>query len=215
MRQIDFPIHIRLKWFSRYLWGKRPLKLLLLLLITGLTEISYSKNSDPVTYFENSGYKKTPKYVETLEFSKKLDELNPWAGLVVYGTSPQGRDLFCLVADRDGLVSPEEIHQAGRTVLMVEACIHAGEPDGKDAGLLLLRDMMHDKAKRKLLDTVTLVFIPIMNVDGHERFGRYNRINQNGPAEMGWRTNAQNLNLNRDFLKAEAPEMKLTLEPHA
>ena len=60
----------------------------------------------------------------------------------------------------------------------------------------------------ELLDHVTVLFIPIFNVDGHERFSKYNRINQNGPTEMGWRTTANNLNLNRDFLKADALEMK-------
>jgi murein tripeptide amidase MpaA len=58
---------------------------------------------------------------------------------------------------------------------------------------------------------VTFVFVPVLNVDGHERFGRWNRPNQVGPEEMGWRTTAQNFNLNRDYVKADAPEMQAVL----
>ena len=96
--------------------------------------------------------------------------------------------------------------------MLVQAGIHPGEPDGKDAGLMLLRDMVIHGKHLELLENITLLFIPIFNVDGHERFGPYNRINQNGPEEMGWRTNARNLNLNRDFLKADAFEMQYFLK---
>ncbi|MFH2056716.1 MAG: M14 family metallopeptidase, partial [bacterium] len=84
--------------------------------------------------------------------------------------------------------------------------------EGKDAGLTLLRDITVNGKYADLLDHVVVLFLPIFNVDGHERFGPYNRANQNGPTEMGWRTTAQNLNLNRDFLKADAPEMRAWLE---
>jgi len=94
----------------------------------------------------------------------------------------------------------------------VQACIHPGESEGKDAMLMLLRDMVIDKKNTHLLDHISILFIPVFNVDGHERFGPYNRINQNGPKEMGWRVTANNLNLNRDFLKAETPEMKAWLK---
>ena len=77
--------------------------------------------------------------------------------------------------------------------------------------MLLLRDLAVDPVRRRLLARVTLLFIPIFNVDGHERFSPYNRINQNGPEQMGWRTTAPNLNLNRDYLKADTPEMRAWL----
>ena len=77
---------------------------------------------------------------------------------------------------------------------------------------MLLRDIVIDGKYQELLENITLLFIPIFNVDGNERFGPYNRINQNGPEEMGWRTNARNLNLNRDFLKADTKEMQHFLE---
>jgi hypothetical protein len=74
--------------------------------------------------------------------------------------------------------------------------------------LLLLRDLITKNIHQELFENLSLIFIPIFNVDGHERFSPYGRINQNGPVEMGWRTTAQNLNLNRDYLKADAPEMQ-------
>lgn len=95
---------------------------------------------------------------------------------------------------------------------MIQAAIHPGEPAGKDAGLILFRDMIIHGKHTEYLENITILFIPIVNVDGHERFGPYNRINQNGPKEMGWRTNARNINLNRDYLKADSKEMRAFLK---
>jgi hypothetical protein len=89
--------------------------------------------------------------------------------------------------------------------------IHAGEIDGKDAGLLALREMLDGTAAPGALDRQVLVFVPVFNVDGHERFGRWNRPNQRGPEAMGWRTTGQNYNLNRDYAKADTPEMQAML----
>jgi hypothetical protein len=93
----------------------------------------------------------------------------------------------------------------------VQAGIHAGEIDGKDAVFFLLKEVLEKKIVPDPLKGLRLVFIPIVNLDGHERFGAWNRPNQVGPEEMGWRTTAQNLNLNRDFMKADAPEMQALL----
>ena len=87
--------------------------------------------------------------------------------------------------------------------MLAQAGIHSGEIDGKDAGLMLLRDMTVRGTRRDLLQQVNLLFVPILSVDGHERFSKYSRINQRGPVEMGWRSNARNLNLNRDYTKLE------------
>lgn len=164
------------------------------------------------TYYEKSQYLATPHYAETIDFCKKLDQGSPLLNYSTFGISPQGRDLPLMIADRNGNFTPEAVRKSGNAVLLIEACIHAGESDGKDAGLMLLRDIVFNKKYTQLLNHVTILFIPILNTDGHERFGPYNRINQNGPEEMGWRTTAQNLNLNRDFMKAEAPEMQAWLK---
>jgi len=96
-------------------------------------------------------------------------------------------------------------------VVLVQGGIHAGEIDGKDAGFLALREVLEGEAAGGALDKLVLVFVPVFNVDGHERFGAWNRPNQRGPVEMGWRTTAQNYNLNRDYLKADSPEMQAML----
>ncbi|MDZ4059540.1 MAG: M14 family metallopeptidase, partial [Bacteroidales bacterium] len=128
------------------------------------------------------------------------------------GTSPQGREIPLLILDKDGLTDPQEIRALGRVVILTEAAIHAGEPDGKDAGLMLIRDIAINKMFPGILDNVSLLFIPIINVDGHEDFGSHYRINQNGPEEVGARFTAQRFNMNRDFIKADAPETRALLK---
>jgi len=179
--------------------------------IIGILLISlntFAQPKDFTTYYEKSGYKETPRYDATIAYCKILDEASTQIKYTTYGKSPQGREMPLLILDKNGNFTPEAIHKSGNLILFIQAAVHAGEPDGKDAGLLLFRDIAIDKKMTELLNHVTVIFIPIFNVDGHERFGKYNRINQNGPVEMGWRTTASNLNLNRDYLKADAPEMK-------
>lgn len=160
------------------------------------------------TYYEKSGFKETPRYHETMDYCRRLDQSSSLVSMRSIGVSPQGLDIPMLIIDKDGLSDPGLIRDKGKLIVLLQACIHPGEPEGKDATLLLIRDLIIDKKHKGLLDKVSLLVIPIFNVDGHERFGKYNRINQNGPEEMGWRTTAVNLNLNRDFLKAESVEMK-------
>ena len=116
-----------------------------------------------------------------------------------------------LVASKDKAFTPEAAAKAGKPVVLVLNGIHPGEPDGKDACLILLRDMALGN-RPDLLDTLTLLVVPIYNVDGHERVSKWNRPNQDGPVEgMGFRTTTQGYDLNRDFLKADAPETRALL----
>lgn len=180
------------------------------LLLTSM--IGWAQSHDLSTWYEKSGGVKTPRYRETVDYCRLLDSVSEQVKFVSFGTSPRGRELPLLIVDKSGFHRPDDIKASGRLVLMIQACIHPGESDGKDAGFLLIRDIISRKEMSRLLDKVSILFIPIFNVDGHERFGPYNRFNQNGPEEMGWRTTAQNLNLNRDFMKADAPEMKAWLQ---
>lgn len=160
------------------------------------------------TRAEKTDYRETPRYDETIAYSQRLAASSPLIRYQSFGKSGEGRDLPLLVAAEGGTFTVQSARQAGKAVILIQACIHPGEPDGKDAGLALLRDIAITKTRKGLLEHVVILFIPIYNVDGHERFGPYNRINQNGPAEMGWRTNATNLNLNRDYMKLDAPETR-------
>ncbi len=186
---------------------------------------TFGQTTEWSTFYEKSGKKETPRYQETIDFCRQMDSHSPMITMAVFGKSPQGRDLPLMIIDKQGLTDPKSIRNAGKAIVLIEACIHPGESEGKDAGLMLIRDLVFDTLASdmqgspygkhpspELLDHVSIIFIPIFNVDGHERFGPFNRINQNGPKEMGWRTNANNLNLNRDFLKADTPEMQAWLK---
>jgi hypothetical protein len=94
---------------------------------------------------------------------------------------------------------------------MIQGGIHPGESDGKDAGFIALREMLSGTAAPGVLERIALLFVPAFNTDGHERVGRWNRPNQNGPEITGWRTTSENINLNRDYMKADTPEMQAML----
>jgi hypothetical protein len=105
---------------------------------------------------------------------------------------------------RDGVFDPEKIHASGRAVVLIQNAIHAGEMDGKDSCLALLRDILVTREKAALLDRVVMVILPIYNADGHERFGAYNRINQNGRRWGGARRREPPAEPH--YMKADAPE---------
>ncbi|HVG29909.1 MAG TPA: M14 family metallopeptidase [Pyrinomonadaceae bacterium] len=163
------------------------------------------------TRAEQTEYRETPTYAETLDFVRRLERASRVVRVTEFGKTGEGRALPLVVAAKGGAFTPAAARAAGKLVMLVQANIHAGETDGLDAGLALLRDMAITKSRESLLDHVTLLFIPVYNVDGFERRSPYNRINQNGPAEMGWRGTATNLNLNRDYMKADAPETRAWL----
>lgn len=164
------------------------------------------------TFAEKTDYHETPRYDETITYARKLADASPLIHYMSFGESGEGRALPLIIAASGNTFIPQAARSAGKVVLLVQACIHPGESDGKDAGLALLRDIAITKTRTGLLDHVVVLFIPLYNVDGHERFGPYNRINQNGPAEMGWRATSTNLNLNRDYMKADAPETRAWLK---
>jgi murein tripeptide amidase MpaA len=177
-----------------------------------LSLTSLAQIDEWATFYELSGNKETPRYRETMDYCKRLEMNSKWVHLASFGKSAEGRELPLLIIDNQGLTDPKSMHASGKLVLLIQACIHPGECEGKDAGLMLIRDIVIHKKFPGLLDHVSILFIPIFNVDGHERFGPYNRVNQNGPKEMGWRVTANNLNLNRDYMKADAPEMQAWLK---
>jgi hypothetical protein len=189
------------------------LALLLACLSPALAAAPATKPGTPLTTLaERSGFTKTGRYDEVLALCDAFASTYPDAvRCETFGTTPEGRPMKLLVASRSGALSPQQARERGLPVLLVQGGIHAGEIDGKDAGFQLLRQMLDGEAAPGALEKVVLLFVPVFNVDGHERFGRWNRPNQRGPEEMGWRTTAQNYNLNRDYMKADAPEMQAML----
>jgi hypothetical protein len=164
-----------------------------------------------LTHAEQTDYRETPRYEATIEYAKRLAQASPLIKFESFGRSGEGRELPLLVATEGETFTPEAARRAGKAVILIQACIHAGEPDGKDAGLALLRDIAITKTRPDLLRNLVVLFIPIYNTDGHERVSPYNRINQDGPAEMGWRTTSTYQNLNRDYMKADTPETRAWL----
>lgn len=149
----------------------------------------------------------TPDYQQTFAYLDKLVASDQRLNKISIGKSPQGRDIWMVIANQQGLKEADKLITQGKPTLLVQAGIHSGEIDGKDAGLMLLRDIIKG-GKDSLLDQVNLLFVPILSVDGHERRSPYNRVNQRGPVQMGWRTNSENLNLNRDYAKLDTVELQ-------
>ncbi|MES2669179.1 MAG: M14 family metallopeptidase [Pseudomonadota bacterium] len=168
--------------------------------------------TDLSTTAERSGYARTGRYDEVIALCDAFARRYPDAvRCIEFGTTPEGRPMKALVVSRSGARTPEQARSAGLPVVLIQGGIHAGEIDGKDAGFLALREVLDGKTAQGALDKLVLIFVPVFNIDGHERFGAWNRPNQNGPAEMGWRVTAQNYNLNRDYAKADTPEMQAML----
>ncbi|NMM41504.1 M14 family metallopeptidase [Pseudoalteromonas arctica] len=164
------------------------------------------------TDFELSKGLKSPNYQQTMAFVDRLVAANPTQFQVqTIAHSASGRAINMMVASEDGAFTPSQLMQNAKPTIFIQAGIHAGEIDGKDAMFMLLRDIATGK-RRDILSQVNILFIPILNVDGHERSSQFNRINQRGPVEMGFRTNANNLNLNRDFTKLDTPEVRGVLK---
>lgn len=164
------------------------------------------------TVAEKSGFQRTGRYQEVARLCEAFAQT--WRDsvrCVEFGRSPEGRPMLALVVTQSGALQSEQARKKGIPVMLAQGGIHAGEIDGKDAGFLALRQMLEGKTAPHALESFVFVFVPVLNVDGHERFGPWNRPNQNGPEEMGWRTTGQNLNLNRDYAKADAPETRAVL----
>jgi len=160
------------------------------------------------TRAELTDFAATSSYDETIDFIKKVQAHFPELYLGFYGTSGQGRPLPFVVVSREKAFTGRKAQKLPKPIVLIQNGIHAGEIDGKDASLMLLRDLAAGR-HREILEKVTLVVLPIYNVDGHERVSKYNRPNQDGPREgMGFRTTANGLDLNRDHLKLASEEAR-------
>jgi murein tripeptide amidase MpaA len=186
----------------------RPALLLALLAAIPLSHAA----PDLATVSERSGFQATGRYDEVIKLCAGFQKAYPKAvKCIQFGRTPEGRPMLALVATTTGAFTPEAAKKKGLPVTLVQGGIHAGEIDGKDAGFLALREVLEGRLAKGVLDKQVLLFVPVFNVDGHERFAKWNRPNQRGPVEMGWRTTAQNFNLNRDYMKADTPEMQAML----
>jgi hypothetical protein len=163
----------------------------------------------PRTRAERSGYLETSSHADVLAFLDSLASLGAPIHIASLGTSPEGRDIPFVVASRPLVTTPAEARRLGRPVVWVQGNIHGGEVEGKEALLALLRDLSLATTPNAL-DSLVLLAVPIYNADGNDHLApqERNRSSQNGPAMIGERANGQGFDLNRDYVKADAPETR-------
>jgi hypothetical protein len=173
-----------------------------------------TKGSPPglLTTGERTDWNETAPYAEAVEISRRLERASRFVKLLEMGDTPEGRRMIALVVSKDRAFTPAAAARTGKVVMLIQSGIHSGEIEGKDTSLMLVRDMVVGGKYAAWLDRMIFVIIPVFNVDGHESFSPYHRPSQNGPASTGLRNNAQRLNLNRDYIKADTPEMRAWLK---
>jgi hypothetical protein len=154
------------------------------------------------TPFERSGGTETATYAECISFYQQLDKLSPALSIRTMGMSDAGYPYHVVLYSNDGTADPVVWHRQHKAVILINNGIHPGEPDGVDASMMLLRDLVAGKVK--LPDNVALAVIPLYNIGGALNRGSFSRVNQDGPVAYGFRGNAQNLDLNRDFTKNDS-----------
>ena len=160
------------------------------------------------TVAESSNFTATSRHADVLAFINTLKELSPSLRLETLCISSEGREIPLLVLGAPPPTSPLELRHDKRLVVYIQANIHAGEVEGKEASLMLARDILLGKYS-PYLDKLVILIAPIFNADGNEKISKENRRNQVGPEEgVGVRTNGQNLDLNRDGIKMESPEVQ-------
>jgi len=165
------------------------------------------------TRAERTAWAETSTHADVLAFLDSLEARGAGIKQWTLGRSPEGREIPVVLASRPLVSGAEAAHATGKPIVYIQANIHAGEVEGKEAAQMLLRDLTLGPL-RPLLDSVILLVVPIYNTDGNEAWapGDVNRPGQNGPTVVGRRANGQGLDLNRDYVKLEAPETRASAE---
>ena len=174
-------------------------RLLFLLFLT--SRIVYAQT--PLTVFEKSGGRSTSTYKEAIRFYQEIDDLYDVAALVEMGSTDSGEPLHLLLISSDGVTRPEDVRRQNKLVLLINNGIHPGEPDGIEASMMFARNLLSGPGQ-KILENVIVGIIPVYNIGGALNRNSASRVNQNGPEEYGFRGNARNYDLNRDFIKADS-----------
>lgn len=171
-----------------------------ILMFCCLSGWSYGQNFS--TVFEKSGGKQTATYFECIEYYRQLSDKYSSLKMVPFDTTDAGYPLHLVLYSKDRLFDPAKAHQQNKVVMLINNGIHPGEPDGIEASMMLMRDLATGKLKAP--ENVLIACIPIYNIGGALNRNAHSRVNQDGPESYGFRGNAQNLDLNRDFIKADS-----------
>ena len=185
------------------------LKRLLIPLILLGTAVAVAQER-PLTRAEATNYAETSLYADVLDFIHRLQPLTPHMRVETMGQTAGGLDIPLLIIGDPVPAQPSDLMQDGRTALYFQANIHAGEVEGKEAVLMLIRDLLAE-AKPRFLDRFVLLVAPIFNADGNDKLSPHNR-RDNGPELAGIRYNDWNLDLNRDGMKQESTELRALMD---
>ncbi len=167
---------------------------------------------EPQTIAEASGFSATSRYADVMSYIRTLQAESAYIRVETMGKSPEGRDIPLVILGNPVPSSPLDLKADGRAVVYIQGNIHAGEVEGKEASLMLIRDILKQE-NPPYLDKLVILFSPIFNADGNEKISPDNRSNQTGPEQgVGVRYNGQNLDLNRDGMKLESPELQGLLQ---
>ncbi len=187
------------------------LKILFTGLVISLIACQPQENVGPasklLTPFEKGNGNQSPSYEEGMRFWYELAQKSPHVAMEEYGNTDANLPLHLMIWSADGSFSSEQAEEKNKHIVFINNAIHPGEPDGVDATMLLFRDLSaNDSLKEKFKDIV-LVAIPYYNIGGALQRNTSFRANQNGPEEYGFRGNAKNYDLNRDFIKMDSDNM--------
>lgn len=156
------------------------------------------------TPYEKSGKTHSATHTQAIDYYQQLDAAYEQVKLIEYGQTDVGRPLHLVVVSKDNIFDPVEVRKSGKRILFINNAIHPGESCGVDACMMLARDLMEQSSMQSILENVVLCIVPIYNIGGSVNRGCCTRANQVGPAEQGFRGNAKNLDLNRDFVKCDS-----------
>ena len=182
--------------------------LVLPIVLSLVSHTSHAQAPTPLTRAERSQFRETSRYADVVAFLDTVDRASPLIHLTTFGYTWEGRALPLAVVGRVRDASPQAVRASGKTVVYLQGDIHAGEVEGKEGLLQVLRDVARG-GHAAWMDSLVLLVAPVFNADGNERVALNNRPQQHGPvAGMGTRPNAQGLNINRDFTKLDTPEAR-------
>lgn len=181
----------------------KKISILVLVLLMACAKSS-KKNLNFTTIFENSNGTETPDYESVVSFYKNISEAYNEISMFTFGHTDSGEPLHVVVYDKNGIYNVDEIKKSKKNRILINNGIHPGESDGIDASMLLLRDIVENDSIKQKYDNSIICIIPVYNIGGALNRNSHTRANQNGPVEYGFRGNARNYDLNRDFIKQDS-----------
>lgn len=180
-----------------------PMKKIVTFLLTLLPILMTAQTRMLATPFEKDN-NTTATYFEAIDFYKTLAQHHTQLEIKEWGMTDSGHPLHVVVLSKNNTFEVAEIKQQSKAILFINNAIHPGEPEGVDATMMLVRDYLTKPDWQVHLENVVVAIVPFYNIGGGLNRGPSSRANQNGPNEYGFRGNAKNLDLNRDFIKCDS-----------